>query len=275
MKAIGFNQGQYGDLCINLVACKAFKRDFPNSKLYFGINKKYQSIKDIFSFNDLIDDIYIWDSYNEWPSQNDINYIEDQKFDLVFNPMPKHSKENWYIDYHQTQEVCLMQGLEPPENLQINLNKYFKTERNKKFVAVNLFAETSSHAPKVPNLEKSREYCELLKMKGYIPVQVGLETEPEICENRFVGNFFETIQFALSCDFVFTVDSALAWIMSGYQHSVLGIYNYKYYYGAETAKNWQPINPNAYYIESDNINIDNNNNNNNDDNDNLNVYILR
>ena len=94
-------------------------------------------------------------------------------------------------------------------------------------------------------------------MKGYIPVQVGLETEPEICENRFIGNFFETIQFALSCDFVFTVDSALAWIMSGYQHSVLGIYNYKYYYEAETAKNWQPINPNAYYIESDNINIDN------------------
>ena len=140
MKAIGFNQGQYGDLCINLIACKAFKRDFPNSKLYFGINKKYQSIKDIFLFNDLIDDIYIWDSYNEWPSQNDINYIEDQKFDLVFNPMPKHSKKNWYIDYHQTQEVCLMHGLEPPENLQINLNKYFKTERNKKFVAVNLFA---------------------------------------------------------------------------------------------------------------------------------------
>ena len=51
IKAIGFNQGQIGDLVINLIACRAFKEKFPDSHLTFGINKKYQSILPIFKHN--------------------------------------------------------------------------------------------------------------------------------------------------------------------------------------------------------------------------------
>jgi ADP-heptose:LPS heptosyltransferase len=47
MKAIGFNQGQIGDLGMNMIACRAFKEAYPDSHLTFGINKKYQSIAPI------------------------------------------------------------------------------------------------------------------------------------------------------------------------------------------------------------------------------------
>ena len=40
-KIIGFNQGQIGDLAINMIPCKAVKAIFPDSHLVFSINKKY------------------------------------------------------------------------------------------------------------------------------------------------------------------------------------------------------------------------------------------
>ena len=45
----------------------------------------------------------------------------------------------------------------------------------------------------------------------------------------------------------------MAWIASGYSFPTFGIYSYNYYPNATTAKNWQPINPNAKYIEKDKI----------------------
>jgi len=48
MKYIGFNQGQYGDLCINTVVCRALKERFPGCELHFGMNQKYASLSPIY-----------------------------------------------------------------------------------------------------------------------------------------------------------------------------------------------------------------------------------
>lgn len=253
VKAIGFNQGQYGDLCINLIAAKSFKTYFPDSELYFGINKKYESIKEIFYNNTLIDKIHIWDKYDGWPSKIDEDFIERERFDYVFHAMAHHPEQDWYLKRHQTQELCYMHGLNPPENLQIDLNKYFTTERNSKFIAVNLFAETRGE-DKIPSLDRAKEICQLISKMGYTPIQIGLPDQPQICDKRFVGTFFDTIKFVLSCDLLITVDSAISWIASGYKFPVLGLYSYTYYYGATTSKNWQPINPNAIYLEENIVN---------------------
>ena len=45
----------------------------------------------------------------------------------------------------------------------------------------------------------------------------------------------------------------MAWIASGYSFPTFGIYGYSYYPHANTAKNWQPINPNSKYVEKDKI----------------------
>ena len=258
MKCMGFNQGQYGDLCINTVACRSFKERFPEYKLHFGINKKYSSLSPIFENNELIDSIHIWDAYDGWPSEKDIEYISKEKYDFIFNPMPRHFEEHWYINFHQTQENCRVHGLNSPDNLQVYLNKYFDTDKNDKCVALNLFAETRGNS-KTPDLNQAKEIADLLVKKGYNPIQIGLPDQPQICEKRFTGSFFDSIKFVLSCDFLLTVDSAMAWIASGYSFPTIGIYAYTYYPHVITSKNWQPINPNAIYLEKDkisNINID-------------------
>jgi ADP-heptose:LPS heptosyltransferase len=253
MKVIGFNQGQFGDLCINTVACRAFKDAAPNSILHFGINKKYESLRPILEHQKNIDKIHIWDAYNDWPSEEDAKHIISEKFDFVFEAMPKHTSEAWYLKNHQAAEVCLMHKLKPPQNLQVELTKYFDTDRNNKHVAVNLFAETRGNS-KTPSIKRSIEICEIIKSKGLIPVQIGLPEQEQICEKRFSGSFFECVKFVLSCDLLITVDSAMSWIASGYSFPTLGLYSYSYYYGAKTSKNWQPINPNGLFLESEHVN---------------------
>ena len=51
MQAIGFNQGQLGDICMGVVAARAFKRDFPESQLTVGINEKFKNIAPLFLKN--------------------------------------------------------------------------------------------------------------------------------------------------------------------------------------------------------------------------------
>jgi len=252
MKYIGFNQGQYGDLCINTVVCRALKERLPNCELHFGINQKYSSLAPIFENHPLINKIHIWDAYNDWPSQKDVDHIMAERYNFTFDAMPPHTQEHWYVNNHQAAEACLVYGLRPPDNLQVELNQYFETQRNKRHVALNLFAETRGDA-KTPSLEQAQKISDLLKAKGYTPVQIGLPDQPQICEKRFSGSFFDSIKFTLSCDYLFTVDSAMAWIASGYSFPTFGIYAYNYYPHVTTSKNWQPVNPNAKYIEKDKI----------------------
>jgi len=257
MKAIGFNQGQFGDLCINLAACKSFRQQFPNHQLYFGINKKYAELKDIFLNNDLIDKIHIWDQYDSWPSQQDLNFISNEKFNIIFDPMPLHTQDHWYLNRHQTEEVCLMHGLTPPKDLSLSLNRYFNVENNKNLVPINLFAETRGQ-DKMPSPSKAKQIINFIESFGYTPVQIGLANQPQLCENRFIGTFFETVQFVLSCKLLITVDSAMSWIASAYSFPTIGLYSYSYYPLAESSKNWQPINHNANYLESNLVeNIEN------------------
>ena len=42
VRALGFNQGQIGDLAMQVVLCKHFKKMHPDSHMTFGINKKYE-----------------------------------------------------------------------------------------------------------------------------------------------------------------------------------------------------------------------------------------
>ena len=51
MNIIGFNQGQIGDLAMNIICCKSLKNKYPDCKITFSINKKYESIIPIFFLN--------------------------------------------------------------------------------------------------------------------------------------------------------------------------------------------------------------------------------
>jgi len=246
MKAVGFNQGQFGDVVMGMIAAKAFKRDNPYDELYLGINKKYASIAPLFENNPLIDGIHIWDQYNDWPSMED--RIAASKFDKVFNAMPQHTRGDWYNHIHQTEELCLMHDLQPPFNLQIELVKYFPVKQIKGRIGVCLFGETRSR-DKNPSVEKAIRLTSMLQDLGYEVIQIGLKDDPQVAP-KYEGDFFGAVKTALMCDVVICVDTALAWILSGYKHPVVGLYGFNYYPGAKTSRNWQPVNPNAIYLEA-------------------------
>jgi len=255
MKVIGFNQGQIGDLVMNLIPCKALKQANPDVRITFGINKKYESIKPIFYYNNLIDDFKIWENYENWPSENDQNYINESQFDKVFNPMPKHKYDNWYIKYHHTEAVCMMHDIIPPADLQIELNPWFeKDEKFKNYVAFTTFASKAVPHKDMP-LSLANKIIEFIHKLGYKTIQLGKNhlklnsTLPPLG-----GSIFDDIKIAYSCKMLVTVDTGMNWVMSGYKQKTLGFLCPLSYPQYAPIINRMPINPNAIYLESYDMN---------------------
>lgn len=254
IKAIGFNQGQIGDLVINLIACRAFKENYPDSHLTFGINEKYKTALPIFKNNILIDDFKIWENYDDWPSKSDKNFLQENKFDFIFNPMPKHRYDDWYLRCHHTEAVCLMHGLTPPKDLQINLNKWFSLdEKYKNCVAITSF----SSAGAIRDIPKNftNKIINYIHSLGLETIQLGLKNHPRLntTYEPLGGEIFEDVKIALSCKFLLTADTGMNWILSGYQAKVLSLYSCLSYPVYAPLINRAPRNPNAIYLENYNI----------------------
>jgi len=250
MKAIGFAQGQFGDILMGTVAARAHKLAHPDSKLICGINKKYAAILPLLKDHEYYDGIHVWDGYDNWPTSDDSIYMATSRYDKVYNPMPQHTEPYWYLHRHQTAELCLMQGLTPPENLQVSLNtKHRHADEKKGVIALALFGETRG-AEKSVSLEQGRAIAALVEKLGYIPYQIGLSTEPKICQHRLEAPFAYSAWAMASCSALISIDTAMCWIASAYSLPTVGLYSNEYYPMAHLAKTWQPVNPNAIYLES-------------------------
>jgi ADP-heptose:LPS heptosyltransferase len=259
MKIVGFNQGQIGDLVMNLVPCRAIKEKYPNSHLIFSINKKYESAAPIFYNNPLIDEIKIWDGYDNWPSEEDKLWIENNKdIDLFFNPMPKITDDFWYLKRHHTEEVCRMHGLQPPSNLKIELTKYFETnDIYHDCVAFSTFTSAGKQRD-VPE-DIANILVKYVHSLGFKTIQLGLKDHPKLSTTYGItgGSIFDDVKIALSCKLLITADTGMNWILSGYQAKVLGLYSTLCYPNYAPLKNRTPKNNNAIYLENSRIeNID-------------------
>jgi ADP-heptose:LPS heptosyltransferase len=252
MKAIGFVQGQYGDLCMATVAAKSFKKRYINGHLTFGINKKFESILDLFLNNKFIDDIHIWEKYDGWPSESDSKFLEDNRYNLLYHPMPPHTSNYWYLERHQSDEMCARYGLDIIEDNSVYLNDYFSDGREiKDCIVVSLIGNVSGN-PKSYSVDDAARFCKFIeKHFGLKTIQIGHHTDPLYASEKFSGTFKESAKLVIESKLLITVDTCWAWIASGYKKKTLGLYSYNYYPNAKTSKNWQAINENAIYLESD------------------------
>ena len=250
MKAIGACAGQVGDIIMGTVFARAHKQKYPESHLVCGIADKYGFTAPLLEENEFYDSVHIWDGYNDWPTASDRLHIAQSEYDIVYNAMPQHTEPFWYLHRHQTAEMCLMHGLEPPENLQASLS--VNGERENNIIALSLFGVTRGEE-KSCSVEQGKQIVELIRKLGYKPVQIGLVDEPSICEDRFLSTLQGTAEFVKKSAALITIDTAMAWIASGFSHPTIGLYSYKYYPMATTAKNWMPVNPNAIYLESNSV----------------------
>ena len=257
----GFNQGQYGDIFIGLTAARVLKRADPNCRFLLSINKKYQDCKEIFKFSKDIDDIIIWDTYNDFPQKVDHKNIKRlqglyEDFQL-FNPMPQHTVDDWYNHLHQTEEFCLMHNLPLPteEEMDFNLVRPPNIERSS-YVCVcpaTSFGQNKNLTPEIINEVKT--FCRDRKLDL---IQIGGPNDPLIDgAEKFEGSFYESILKALGSKFLVAADTGMIWAISAFSHPTIGFYSYNFYPNAKSSINWQPKNRNQISLESDFIkNID-------------------
>ena len=250
MNFVGFNIGQFGDVVMNVVPCRALKAAHPGCHITLGIAQKYEAIKDLFLHNPLIDDIHIWEGYDHWPTEKDKRYMETRaNTHSFFYAMPKHTRDDWWNYRHQVEEACLMHGLVPPQDLRITLTKYWKPKPLYRSIAIAPFGAYGAGHKSLP-VEKAERIVAFCRQQGFAVIQLGDESEPKLDGAVKVNQPLATaVQFMTETCLLITVDTAMAWIASGYEHPTLGLYSDGYYGGARVCA-IQPINKNATYLSA-------------------------
>jgi len=254
MKFIGLNAGQFGDLVMNTVAARAIKQKWPESHFTLGIGQPFKEIAPLFKNHPYIDDVHIWESYDGLTDQ-DKYYIEENEFDKVFNPMPQHKHSDWYNRVkNQTEEVCLMHDLIPPDDLSCYLEKYFKPFGIGRDVVC--ISPWTAHEPKNLPLEKWEKIVKYIKGKGYDVAQLSAPNQPAIYgawRSKIATSYMSSVNTLLASKLLITLDSGMSWTASAYQHPVLGLYGY-HYPSIKSPKVYEPINSNAIYLEGQHAN---------------------
>jgi ADP-heptose:LPS heptosyltransferase len=256
MRAIGFMQGQFGDLILSTVAARAHKIKYPDSRLTLGLNKRFEAILPLFGAHVSFDDYHIYQEYSNWPGGEDNLFLAKNQFDIVYHAMPTRANEaTWWKTEHQAANVCSVYDLIPPPNLQCDLTKWFDVPDNSEYVAFQPFGGF----PDWPNkksfsIERANQIVYLIKTAGYKVLQIGGPGEPllEGAEKKDLS-YFESVKNMLGCRAFVTVDTGLNWVASAYSMPTLGLYSNQYY-GREFIKAIQPVNPNAIYLDEVTVN---------------------
>lgn len=263
-KFLGFHPLRYGDIIMGQVAASILKSKLPNSYFTLCINNNYQDIAPLFIDNSAVDRIHILNKDKDGFNEVDQNWINEQKFDHVFNPMADHNhRDPWFLHRHQTFETAFIHGLISQDEInenkysnQIVLNKWFTPNSNfAGFIALQAFA--GSYDPnnrKALSIQKAQEIVDAVNKLGYGVLQLGIESEPKLKNTiRIESNYFESVKNMLGCKLLITTDSGFSWVSSGYQFPTIGLYSYDYY-GQNFVRNIQPQNPNAIYFAESNVN---------------------
>lgn len=257
-KISGFNAGQFGDLVLNTVAARSLKETRDDVFLSLGIAKKYAALAPLFFNHKYIDGIHVWEGYDDWPTPNDKEIIND--FDIVFNAMPPHyqNDNNWFTKRHQAAETCLMNGLPVPEDLSCNLEVWFDIQTYEKTIAFAPFAGWyNPNNDKKLTTEIAQKLVDAINKLGYSVLQLGGQNEPCL-KNVYRPNssIFDAVRAMLGCKLLIHTDTFMGWAASAYKFPQLGLYSNKYYIrnGENYIKNIQPVNPNAQYLDADNAN---------------------
>ena len=244
--------GQYGDIIMQEPGLREFIKNNPETKIILGCSQKYKGVLPLYyNYHDNIIGYKIWEGYNDWPTKADSEYIESQNFDAMFpEKIPVHEQRDWVKYRHITIETALMLGVSATTT-NITLNTLEGIVKEPKTVALHLFSSLWPGGVRSVGIEKQNIIVNYLISKGYKVYQLSAPHQPKIENTVFVkGSYFDSCKKMLSTDFLITCDSGMPWVASAYNHPMIGLYSFGYNPIVGTTKNWQPVNPNASYLES-------------------------
>lgn len=255
IKAIGFLGSLSGDLVMCSAAAKQFKKQYPDSHLTFACARKFSAILPLFFDNKYIDNYHIWDGYNDWPNNKDKEYINKEKFNIVFDCLSPHKIHNWYNYHHYIEETCDMLGLENPSDLTCHLNPWFgKDNKYFNYVSIAAFPSMGTNLSKTLSMDKWVKIVSEIKKMGYNVIQLGgrFDTQIEGAEKPDL-DWVSAAQVLYSSKLQITTDTSWSWIGSAYECNAIGLYglNYK---DMKSPSSHMPINKNASYIWDKNVN---------------------
>lgn len=252
MRAIGFMQGQRGDLILSTVVARAFKQAHPNATLVLGINQRYADMAPLFFQHPSYDSIHVWDRYDGWPGPEDEAYLKRAGYDLVFSAMPKRANEaTWWRTEHQAANACTTYGLTPPQDIQCQLNPWFAPYLDtslKGYVAFNYIGGFYAGYPNAKSYspERAASIVDAIKSLGYKVLVLGDPAEPPLAgTERRPLSYVESVKAMLGCKAFVGIDSGLTWAASAYSFPTLACYADDYY--GEHVTSIQPVNPRAIY----------------------------
>lgn len=259
MKILGLAHGQIGDQFIQLPCIDFIKRRYFCKNYTCNINKRYSLAIDTLKLSPLIDDFFISDEYENFPSKIDREKLIKSNFYKVFNPMPRHTNpSSWHTERHQTSEVFNMYGYDSdPNGYQIYLDKQGLGklhDLNHTITFAPFAGYYNSSNDKKLTIEKSEEIVKMVNECGYEVIQIGGSNEPKIKgAHQAICSYFNSIKLIVSSKLFIHTDSGTGWASSGFKHSCVGLYS-DAYYTKKFIKNIQPINPKAIYLSESNVN---------------------
>lgn len=250
MKIYQGQQGQFGDILISLKVSEELSRTFPDARITMGASKSYSSILELIKTAPYVQDTVLWEGYCDY-SEKDKEFIRKEQFDLFYCPFQASTTQFWKT-HHQVADAFVRHKLLPPNDLQIKLPVLEARNPDSNIICISVFP---NFGVGVKSWERStaQDYVDCLVEMGYDIVQLDGE-KPLKNILKQSHSWLETASWLCTCRLLITGDTAVSWLASAYNTPTLGLYALGYYFGAETSKNWQPINPNAVYLEADNVN---------------------
>ena len=132
-------------------------------------------------------------------------------------------------------------------------------KKESKTACIHMFSSKYPGGVRSISIEKQTEITNYLIERGYKVYQLSAPHQPRIEGAIYKeGSYYDACIRMLSTDFLVSCDSGMLFVSSGYDHPTLGLFSTAYNPLVTTTKNWQPINPNATYMESywaDNLDI--------------------
>lgn len=257
------HHGLRGDLAINIPAINRIFRQYPDIMIDMPIHRQFADMAPLFLNHPTINSVVITDEYEHFPNDKDRDMIKQRRYTHILNPMARHKRDDWWRLMHQTSAVLFdysddsSQATLTPAEQQINLVKWFETKKRPRAVAFAPFAGYAYNKTndKMLTEKKANAIVKYLEESGCLVYIMGGRGEPILDYGIYYedNSYFDSVKIMLECEMLIHTDTGMGWICSGYQHKQLGLYGHRYY-GKEFVKNIQPVNPNAMYLDADNVN---------------------
>lgn len=267
MKKVFFGiPGQYGDIVMQEPALRKYISENPDDKIILGASIRYADALMLYKgYHPNVTTLKVCNSYNDFPTEDDLRYFENEKIDYF--PMADsekvsesdrgklflHSENDWVEKRHQVAETALQLGVNIDtnnvEDLKINLGQRLST--TDKIACISPFPSFPQEGIKSLSAEQIVISVKVLSEMGYNVVHLNGPNEPDIPGTvKANRNWFGSTQVLRHADIYVGGDTGMSWVSSGYNIPTLGIYAWGYHNpSTKTSKNWQPVNPNAIYLE--------------------------